>query len=67
MCCWAAVGGWAGSGVGWGDTSLHPEPDLWVAEMTDGGPLRLKVMSKKSPPLSLGWGGRGRGRGGGDK
>lgn len=46
-CGW--VGGWAGGG-----TSLHPEPDLWVAEMTDGGPLRLKVISEKSPLLSRG-------------
>lgn len=26
-----------------GGAWLHPEPDLWVAEMTDGGPLQLKV------------------------
>lgn len=37
-----------------GGTSLHPEPDLWVAEMTDGGPLQLKVISEKSPPPSRG-------------
>lgn len=45
-CGW--VGVWAGG------TSLHPEPDLWVAEMTDGGPLQLKVISEKSPPPSRG-------------
>lgn len=56
------LGGGRGGGRGGQDTSLHPEPDLWVAEMTDGGPLRLKVMSKKSQALSLGWG-----LGGGDK
>lgn len=42
--------GWVG---GWG-ASLLPEPDLWVAEMTDGGPLQLKVIPEKSPPLSRG-------------
>lgn len=30
-----------------GGAPLHPEPDLWVAEMTDGGPLQLKVISEK--------------------
>lgn len=51
------MGGWVG---GWAvvdgqrGTSLHPELDLWVAEMTDGGPLQLKVISEKSPPLSQG-------------
>lgn len=44
---------------GGGGAPLYPEPDLWVAEMTDGGPLQLKVISEKkpchfSPPLSRG-------------
>lgn len=47
------MGGWAAVG-GQGGKSLHPGPDLWVAEMTDGGPLQLKVISEKSPPLSRG-------------
>lgn len=34
---------------GGGGAPLHPEPDLWVAQMTDGGPLQLKVISEKNP------------------
>lgn len=47
--CWWVVGGWVGGG--WA-TPLHPEPDLWVAEMTDGGTTPTEGhIRKKSPAI----------------
>lgn len=41
--------GWVGGG--WA-TPLHPEPDLWVAEMTDGGTTPTEGhIRKKSPAI----------------
>lgn len=40
-----------------GATTSHPLSDLWVAVMTDGEPLKLKVISEALPfrlPLSQG-------------